>query len=100
MGMGLGKKEGRGGPELPATGKQDDVFQKFQRAGAAAVLVVDHAIDMIRVSKIDQFGAALEVAVIPAAEAQACRSAGLGLVQLLQVQQPEVPRVEGKALVE
>src|SRR5216684_4040760 len=86
--------------ELPATGKQNDVLEKFQRAGAAAVLVVDLAIDVIRVGQIDQLGARFEVAVIPAVKAHARRGAGLCILLLVQIQQHELARVEVKALVE
>src|SRR5258707_3605456 len=97
---GLVKNEGCAGHELAATGKQNDVLQKFQRAGAAAVLVVDLAVDVTGVSQINQLGARLEVAVIPAVEAHARGSAGFRFVQLLQIQKHELARIEVKSLVE
>src|SRR5882672_3951790 len=86
--------------KLTAAGQQNDVFQKLQRARAAPVLVIDLAIDVIRVSQIDQLGTRLEVAVIPAVEAHASRSFGIRLVRLMQIQEHELTRVEVKSLVE
>ena len=56
--------------KLSATGQQDDVLQKLQSAVARAVLIVDVAVDVIGVSEINQLGAWLEVAVVPAIEPQ------------------------------
>src|SRR2546422_7299801 len=52
--------------ELAAAGKQNDVLQKLERATARAVLVVDLAVHVIGISQINQFGARLEIAVVPA----------------------------------
>ncbi len=57
--------------ELAAAGQQDDVLQEFQRAGFAAVLVVDLAVGVIGVGQLDQTRAGGEVAVVPALQAQA-----------------------------
>src|SRR5882724_7026625 len=86
--------------KLTATGQQNDVFQKLQGTRSAPVLVVDLAIDVIRIRQIDQLGARLEVTVTPARQAHARRGPGLRLLQLLQVQQHELSRVQAKALVE
>src|SRR5260370_29264840 len=83
LAAGLVKNEGCAWHELAATGKQDDVLEKFQGAGAAAILVIDFSIHVIRVSQIDQLGARLEIAVIPAVEPQARRDAGFRFAQLL-----------------
>src|SRR6266404_499155 len=95
----LVKNKGCAWYKLAATGKQNDVFQEFQRAGAAAVLIIDFAVDVICVSQIDQLGARLEIAVVPAVEAHAGGGAGFGFVHLLQIQQHKLPRVKMKALV-
>ena len=53
------------GLELSAAGQDDDIFQKTQGAGFAAVLIVDFAVDMICISQLNQSRARLEIAVIP-----------------------------------
>jgi len=70
--------------ELPAAGKQDDVLRNFSAPEAAAVLVVDHAINVIRVRQIDQLGARLKVAVIPAVDPHARRGAAFASGKLVQ----------------
>src|SRR5882724_10352928 len=86
--------------KLAAAGQQNNILQKLQRAPAAPVLVVDLAIDVIRVRQVDQLGARLEVAVAPAREPHPGGGAGLCLLHLLQVQQHELPGVQAKALIE
>ena len=56
--------------ELSAARQQDDVLQEFQRAVSRAVLIVDVAINVIRVRQINQLGAWLKVAVVPAIQPQ------------------------------
>ena len=56
--------------KLSAAGQDDDVFQEAQRAGFAAVLIVDFAVHMIRVGELNQPRARLEIAVIPPLEDQ------------------------------
>ena len=58
------------GLKLPAAGQDDDVFQKAQRAGLAAILIVDFAVYVIRIGELDQPRARLEIAVIPPLENQ------------------------------
>ena len=67
--------ERRAGNKLAATRKQNNIFQEAQSAGFAAVLVVDIAVDVIGVAEENQFGAGIEVAVVPARNAQAGRRA-------------------------
>src|SRR6266851_7016867 len=97
---GLVEDEGCARHELAAARQQDDVLQEFQGPGAAAVLVVDLAIDVICVGQIDQFGARLEVAVVPTRETHAVGGARLGLRQFLEIEEHELARVKVKALVE
>ena len=51
----MGKPEDKGciGLELSTAGKDDDVFQKTQRARLASILVIDFAIDMICIGELD-----------------------------------------------
>src|SRR6266576_3161576 len=79
---GLVKNEGRGRHELAASGEQDDVLQEFQRAGPAAILIIDLAIDVICVSQIDQLRAGIEKAIAPAVKARGRRRAGRLLLAL------------------
>src|SRR6266704_728323 len=89
---GLVEDEGCARHELAAAGEQDDVLQEFQGPGAAAVLVVDLAIDVIRVGQIDQFGARLEITVVPTRETHAVGGARLGLRHFLEVEERGVHR--------
>src|SRR5712692_3498686 len=57
-------------PELPAARQQNNVLQKFQRAGFAAVLVVDLAVYVIGIGQVNQPGAGLEVSLLPALQPQ------------------------------
>src|SRR5712671_3327075 len=68
---GLAQDEGRSGYKLAATRKKDDVLEEAQRAGSAAILIIDLAIDVIRVGQINQFCARLEKAIVPAVHAHA-----------------------------
>ena len=85
--------EGSVRQKLATAGEQDNVLQEFQRAVPRAVLVVDVAVHVIRVRQIDQLGARLEIALVPAIEAQAGVHAGNGIAFLVQVQQHELPGV-------
>ena len=67
---GMAQDEGSAGLKLATTGQQNNVLQEFQRAVARAVLIVDVAIDVIRIRQVNQLGARLEVTVVPAVEAQ------------------------------
>src|ERR1700674_4254631 len=60
------------GLELSAAGQDDDVFKETQGAGFAAVLIVDFAVDMVRIRELDQPRAWLEITVIPPLEDQPC----------------------------
>ena len=91
--------EGSVRKKLAAAGEQDDVLQEFQRAVPSAVLVVDVAVDVIRVGEVNQLGARLEVALVPAVEPQAGVHAGDGVALLLQVEQHELPCVQPETLV-
>src|SRR5271170_4910848 len=84
--------------EMAAARQQDDVFQEFQSAGAAAVLIVDFAVDVIRVGEINQLGAGLEVAVIPAVQTHPRRGSGLAFGQFLQILQHKLAGIEAEAL--
>ncbi len=68
--MGLPKYEGCLGLELSTSGQDDDVLQKSQSAGFAAVLVIDFTIDVICIGELDQPRAGFEVAVVPSFEDQ------------------------------
>src|SRR5579864_3189299 len=95
----LAQNEGSAGNKLSAAGKQDDVLEEAQGAGAAAVLVVDLAIDVIGVGQINQFGARLEKAVIPAIEAHARGRAGLRIGIPMQIEEHELAGVQLEALL-
>jgi len=95
----LAKNKRSAGNELAAAGKENDVFEEAQGTGAAAILVVDLAIDVIRVRQINQFGAMLEEAVVPAVEAHASGGAGPRFGIAVQVEQHELPGVELEALL-
>jgi len=96
---GLMEDERSTGNELAAAGEQDDVFEEAESAGAAAVLVVDFAIDVIGVGKIDELGAGLEIAVVPAADTHAVGSARAMFGGLLQVEEHELAGVKAETLV-
>src|SRR5882762_1132118 len=97
---GLAQDEGRSRDELAATRKKDDVLEEAQRAGSAAILIVDFTIDVIRVRQINQFCARLEEAIIPAVHAHARGYARrvLGIV-LVQIEQHKLAGIEPEALV-
>src|SRR5712692_10643459 len=95
----LAKNKRSAGNELAAAGKENDVFEEAQGASAAAILVVDLAIDVIRVRQINQFGALLEEAVVPAVEAHAGGGAGPRFGIAVQVEQHELSGVELEALL-
>jgi len=97
---GLVEHEGGGRDELATAGKQNNVFQEFQGAVAAAVLVVDFAVDVIGVSQKNQLSAGLEIAVRPAVEAQGGGGAGFSFVDLLQIEEHELAGEEFETLVE
>jgi len=62
-------------------------------------LIVDFAIDVIGVGKIDELRAGIEVAVVPAADAHAVGGAGAMLGSFLQVEEHELAGVETEALI-
>src|SRR5260370_37248953 len=64
------KDKRRIGLKLSAAGQDDDVLQKTQRARFAAILVIDFAVNVIRVGELDQPRARFEVAVVPPLEDQ------------------------------
>src|SRR5258708_31820515 len=72
---GLPQKERGARHKLAAARKQDDVLQEAQRTGAAAILVVDLAIHLIGLGKIDELGAWIEGAAVPAVQPHSGRSA-------------------------
>src|SRR5215472_17914331 len=86
--------------KLSASGQQDNVFEKFQRPGAAAVLVVDFAVHVIRVGQVNQLGARFKVTIVPAGQPQATRSARFRFRHSVQVQKHELARVKTKAVIE
>src|SRR6266480_4543786 len=90
--------EGGAGNELAAAWQENNIFQKTQRAGFAAVLVVDVAVHVIGVGEINQFGAGVEVTVVPAGETQASRSRDAELGGLVQVHEHELPSVKLESL--
>jgi hypothetical protein len=85
--------------KLAAAGKQDDVFQKTQRAGTAAILVVDFAVHVIGVGKIDELGAGIEVAVVPAVEAHSGRGGRGRHRKRRQIEEHELAGVEAEAVL-
>jgi len=76
----------------------DDVFQEFQGPVARPVLIVDLAIDVIRIGEINQFGAGFEITVIPAVQPQAGIDACGPFALVLQFEEHELARVQAKAL--
>src|SRR4029077_15791492 len=86
---GLAEDEGGAGDELSAAGKQDDVLEEFERAGAAAILVVDFSVNVVGVAEVDEFGAGLEEAIVPAVQAHARGDADAGRRGFLQDEQHE-----------
>ena len=93
-GTGLAKDEGGARDELSAAGQQDDVFQEFEGAGFAAVLIVDFAVDVIGVAEIDELGTGLEKAIVPAIQAHACRGVAAGGRGFVQVEEHELAGVK------
>jgi len=87
------------GLKLSATGQQDDVLKKLQSTVPRTVLIVDVAVDVIRVSEINQLGAWLKVAVVPAVKPQSRISGWGGLLMLREVEQHELACVQAKSLV-
>ena len=75
---GLAQNKRRARDELAATGEQNNVLEEAQSSGAAAVLIVDLAIDMIRVGQVDKFRSRLEEAIVPPVKAHASGDAGVG----------------------
>ncbi len=61
---------------------------------ASAVLVVDVAINVVRIGEINQLGARFKVAFVPALQAQSGIEAGDFLHLVMQIQQHELPRVQ------
>ena len=96
----LVQKERRTRYKLPTARQQDNVLQEFQRARAAAILVVDFAVHVIGVCQINELGARIKVAVVPLGQAQACGSPRLRFRYFVQIEEHELARVEAKALVE
>src|SRR5262249_52315949 len=85
------------GNKLAAAGQENNVFQKAQRAGFAAVLVVNVAVHVTGVGKLDEFGAGIKVAVIPAGQAKAGGNT-VGHFQLfVEIEQHELAGEERKA---
>src|SRR4029077_1046418 len=70
-----------------------------QRTGAAAILIVYFSVDVVCIRQINQFGAGLEVAIIPAVQAHAGRTPWLRLGKLLQVLEHKLAGVEAEALL-
>src|SRR2546425_6655950 len=85
--------------ELAASGKQNDVLQKLERATARAVLVVDLAVDVIGISQINQFGARLEIAVVPALKTERGREPGGLLPRGIELQEHELALVQPETLL-
>jgi len=96
---GLAQDERGAGDKLTAAGKQDDVFQETQRAGTAAILVVDFAVHVIGVGKIDELGARIEEAVVPTVEAHSGRGGCAWLRKRRQIEQHELASVEAEAVL-
>lgn len=96
---GLAEDQGCAGDELAAAGQENNIFQEFESAGASAVLIVDFAIDMIGVGEVDELGAGIEVAVVPAFEAHAGGRAGAGFGELGEIEEHELAGVEAEALI-
>ena len=92
------QNEGSAGDELAAAGQENNVFQKAQRAGLAAILVVDVTVDMVGVRQINQFGAGVEVAVVPAGKTQTGRGRDAEFGGLVQVHEHELPSVKLESL--
>ncbi len=94
----LAKHEGCGGDELSTTRKKDDVLEKFESAGAAAVLIVDFAIDVVGVGQVNEFGAGFEVAIVPAVQTPAVETRRTGFGGALQIEKHKLSSVEAEAL--
>src|SRR6267378_1643221 len=95
----LTQDERSAGHELAATRQKNNVLEEAQSSGAAAVLIVNLAVDVIGVRQVNQFRARLEEAIVPAVEAHARGGAGARLVVFLQIEEHELARVELKALL-
>ena len=94
------KDKRRARNKLAASGQQNNVLQKFQRPGAAAILIIDFAVHMIRVSQVNELCTGLKVAVIPSSEPQTTRSARFRFRYFVQIQKHELARVQPKAAIE
>src|SRR5215472_14300790 len=84
--------------ELAAPGKQHDVAKKFQATRLAAILVIDLAINMIGIGKMDKARGRFKGAVGPGLESETRRNRFATDIRLSQRQYHELPGIESKIL--
>ena len=86
------------GRNWPQPGQKNYVFKELQRTVACAVLIVDVAVNVIGVGEIDELGAGIKVAIIPAIQAHPGVDVRCPLLLLHQIQQHKLPRVQAESL--